>query len=171
MTVSKGIIFLLSKLMSYHLVSLSVGVTFLPWYDNHSDFYTSFRQEGRWVYLAVSPVLKCLHQNSIIVAPLLLPPPFIRAMTNCATFVVRKEEERRKVKRSVNSDGWFFKRNYRCGTSGSKEAVFPIQGDTSSCSLGLVDTKAEFYYMLLALKHNFCFGVNKTWRTSWCVNL
>ena len=39
-----------------------------------------------------------------------------------------------------------------------------IQGDHSSCTLGLVDikTKVPFQYMFLILKHNICFDVNKT---------
>ena len=39
-----------------------------------------------------------------------------------------------------------------------------VQGDHSGCSLGLVDikTEAEFQYMILILKHNFCFNVNNT---------
>ena len=105
MTVPKDIIFLLSKSMSYHLVPLIRN-------------FKARRQlsvSGSQLRFEMSSPEFC---HCCFSSP--SPSPFIRAMTNCATFVVRKEEERRKVKRSVNSDGWFFNRNYRCGTPGKK---------------------------------------------------
>ena len=42
--------------------------------------------------------------------------------------------------------------------------VLDIQDDQSGCSLGFVDikTKVASQYMLLLLKHNFCFDDNNT---------
>ena len=39
-----------------------------------------------------------------------------------------------------------------------------VQVDHSDCSLGLIDikTKVAFQYMLLIIKHNFCFEVSTT---------
>ena len=48
-----------------------------------------------------------------------------------------------------------------------------VQGDTSGGFQPTVDirTKVAFQYMLLILKHNFCFYVNMRLGTTWCVTL
>ena len=53
------------------------------------------------------------------------------------------------------------------------EIIPRLLGDPSGCSLGFVDnnTKAMFQYMLLILKHIFCFDVNNTKGTTWMVTL
>ena len=40
-----------------------------------------------------------------------------------------------------------------------------VQGDTSGCSLGLVDIKIKVVFYVV-LKQNFCFDVNRTLNTS-----
>ena len=46
----------------------------------------------------------------------------------------------------------------------SSPTKMPIQGDTSRCSLGSNDMKIKvaFQYMLITLKLNFCFDINRT---------
>ena len=48
-----------------------------------------------------------------------------------------------------------------------------IQGDTTGSSQPPVDIKTNgvFQYMLLILKHNFCFDVSRRLGTTWCVTL